>query len=325
MAVGERPEGNSLDGPSIRLTAQHSLDAYRDEASGASVDKVPSYLTNDLDEVKQYDNFTTIDWVQDASKEQRRKEQSIRNMGRIIKKEPWGQRTKNNLRNCYNSGQAWLVIALIGACIGLNAACLNILTEWLGDIKLGYCTNAWYLNKSFCCWGEPEEVCLDWHPWSAYFILNYLVYIFFAILFSTSAALLVKNFAPYAAGSGISEIKCIIGGFVMKGFLGLWTLLIKSIGLPLAIASGLSVGKEGPSVHVAACTGHVISRCFEKYRKNAAKMREVYSACSAAGVAVAFGSPIGGVLFALEVPAFLIPQSAKAIRKCLLIFRSKRC
>lgn len=86
----------------------------------------------------------------------------------------------------------------------------------------------------------------------------------------------------------------------MKDFLGGWTLLIKSIGLPLAIASGLSVGKEGPSVHYAVCTGNVISRFFEKYRRNAAKTREILSACAAAGVAVAFGSPIGGVLFSLE-------------------------
>lgn len=86
----------------------------------------------------------------------------------------------------------------------------------------------------------------------------------------------------------------------MKDFLGGWTLLIKSIGLPLAIASGLSVGKEGPSVHYAVCTGNVVSRLFEKYRRNAAKSREILSACAAAGVAVAFGSPIGGVLFSLE-------------------------
>jgi chloride channel 3/4/5 len=86
----------------------------------------------------------------------------------------------------------------------------------------------------------------------------------------------------------------------MKGFLGFRTLVIKSIGLPLAIASGLSVGKEGPSVHYAVCTGNVISRLFEKYRRNAAKTREILSACAAAGVAVAFGSPIGGVLFSLE-------------------------
>lgn len=115
-----------------------------------------------------------------------------------------------------------------------------------------------------------------------------------------TAATLVKNFAPYAAGSGISEIKCIIAGFVMKGFLSFWTLIIKSITLPLTIGAGISVGKEGPSVHYAVCTGSVISRLFNKYRKNAARTREVLCACAAAGVAVAFGSPIGGVMFSLE-------------------------
>lgn len=86
----------------------------------------------------------------------------------------------------------------------------------------------------------------------------------------------------------------------MKGFLGLRTLVIKSVALPLAISSGLSVGKEGPSVHYAVCTGNVISRMFDKYKRNASKTREILSACAAAGVGVAFGSPIGGVLFSLE-------------------------
>ncbi|KAI9774270.1 MAG: glycerol ethanol, ferric requiring protein [Geoglossum simile] len=129
----------------------------------------------------------------------------------------------------------------------------------------------------------------------------------YEILFALTSATLVKSFAPYAAGSGISEIKCIIAGFVMKGFLGFWTLLIKSTALPLAIASGLSVGKEGPSVHYAVCTGNVISRLFEKYKRNAAKTREILSACAAAGVAVAFGSPIGGVLFSLEEMSSYFP------------------
>lgn len=125
--------------------------------------------------------------------------------------------------------------------------------------------------------------------------------------FAFTSATLVKSFAPYAAGSGISEIKCIIAGFVMKGFLGFWTLVIKSVALPLAIASGLSVGKEGPSVHYAVCTGNVISRMFDKYRRNASKTREILSACAAAGVAVAFGSPIGGVLFSLEEMSSYFP------------------
>lgn len=128
-----------------------------------------------------------------------------------------------------------------------------------------------------------------------------MLYIVFSGVFAFLAARLVKAFAPYAAGSGISEIKCIIAGFVMKGFLGFWTLVIKSVALPITIASGLSVGKEGPSVHYAVCTGNVISRLFDRYKRNAAKTREILSATAAAGVAVAFGSPIGGVLFSLEV------------------------
>lgn len=45
------------------------------------------------------------------------------------------------------------------------------------------------------------------------------------------AAHLVRTMAKYAAGSGISEIKCILAGFIMKGFLGFGTFFIKSLTL----------------------------------------------------------------------------------------------
>ena len=45
---------------------------------------------------------------------------------------------------------------ITGAAIGLNAAFLNIVTEWLSDIKRGYCTTAFYLNENFCCWGAEN-------------------------------------------------------------------------------------------------------------------------------------------------------------------------
>ncbi|GKT47286.1 putative choline-phosphate cytidylyltransferase [Colletotrichum spaethianum] len=277
-------------------TAEQS--EHDDEADGAApAHQQQQQIEEEIAEIKRYEDFTTIDWVQDAAQEQARRKMRRRRRAGMLDNGQAGWRYR--LRESYDAAQGWLVVTLIGVAIGLNAAFLNIITEWLSDIKTGYCTTAFYLNENFCCWGE-DNGCDEWHRWTGFAPANYVIYILFGTIFAFTSATLVKSFAPYAAGSGISEIKCIIAGFVMKGFLGFWTLLIKSVCLPLAIASGLSVGKEGPSVHYAVCTGNVISRMFEKYRRNASKTREILSACAAAGVAVAFGSPIGGVLFSLE-------------------------
>ena len=110
-----------------------------------------------------------------------------------------------------------------------------------------------------------------------------------------------------AAGSGVAEVKVILSGFVLHGYLGVRTLLLKSVGLILSVASGLSIGKEGPFVHIGTCIGNIACRAFSKYNLNDGKRREVLSAAAAAGVAVAFGAPIGGVLFSLEEVSYFFP------------------
>jgi hypothetical protein len=75
----------------------------------------------------------------------------------------------------------------------------------------------------------------------------------------------------YAAGSGIPEIKTILSGFVIHGYLGGWTLVTKSVGLALSVASGLSLGKEGPLVHISCCVGNIVSRFFLKFERNEGK------------------------------------------------------
>ncbi|KAI9826326.1 MAG: hypothetical protein M1832_000243 [Thelocarpon impressellum] len=110
-----------------------------------------------------------------------------------------------------------------------------------------------------------------------------------------------------AAGSGVAEVKVILSGFVLHGYLGAKTLVVKTLALILSVASGLSIGKEGPFVHIATCVGNVACRLFSKYNNNDGKRREVLSASAASGVAVAFGAPIGGVLFSLEEVSYYFP------------------
>ncbi|KAI0358600.1 Cl-channel protein [Trametes cingulata] len=261
---------------------------------------------DDFDRLKRYEDFTTIDWIQDSIIERNRRLRAARRQS-IPHRGPRGEVTLawlwSRLQTIAYAGQSWFIVTLVGIGIGFNAAIISIVTEWLSDIKMGYCSVGWWLNQQFCCWeieGGDEDTCEDWHQWSDVMLARWFIYVLFAALFSFVAAHLVRSLAKYAAGSGISEIKCILAGFIMKGFLGFWTFFIKSVTLPLVIASGLSVGKEGPSVHVACCVGNLVASMFKRFSRSQVKMREILTASSAAGVAVAFGSPIGGVLFSIE-------------------------
>ncbi|KAL8876903.1 MAG: hypothetical protein Q9205_002407 [Flavoplaca limonia] len=110
-----------------------------------------------------------------------------------------------------------------------------------------------------------------------------------------------------AAGSGVAEVKVILSGFVVHGYLGVKTLVVKTLAVILSLASGMSLGKEGPYVHIATCVGNIACRLFSKYHHNDGKRREVLSAAAASGVGVAFGAPIGGVLFSLEEVSYYFP------------------
>lgn len=100
----------------------------------------------------------------------------------------------------------------------------------------------------------------------------------------------------------------MLGGFVIRHFLGVWTLVIKSLGLCLSVASGMWLGKEGPLVHVACCCANVFMKLFDGINGNEARKRETLSAAAASGISVAFGAPIGGVLFSLEQLSYYFPD-----------------
>ncbi|OAX84400.1 hypothetical protein ACJ72_01232 [Emergomyces africanus] len=260
-----------------------------------------------------YDNLTAIDWIFEYTKERQR----IRHLYASSKG------LLGYVRKALDASHIWVILIITGIAVGVIAACIDIASNWLGDIKTGYCRTGgeggrFYLNKSFCCWGYDDlSDCRHWVPWrnafhvgskSVGYMMEYIFFIMYSILFATTASVLVRKFAVYAKHSGIPEIKTVLGGFVIKRFMGAWTLLIKSLGLCLAVASGLWLGKEGPLVHVACCCATLIMMPFPSLNRNEARKREVLSAAAAAGISVAFGSPIGGVLFSLEQLSYYFPD-----------------
>lgn len=60
--------------------------------------------------------------------------------------------------------------------------------------------------------------------------------------------MLVKEYALYAKHSGIPEIKTVLGGFVIRRFMGTWTLVIKSLGLVSHSMEALGSTANVPSV-----------------------------------------------------------------------------
>ncbi|KAI4149917.1 MAG: hypothetical protein LQ340_004375 [Diploschistes diacapsis] len=145
-----------------RLPSGRPSSSLEDEESGQNGDtaRIPSdqRFTEEIEEIKRYEDFTTIDWVQDAAREQVRR--SIRKKENFeLKRRSGFWNVKQKIWELYDAGEAWIVVTLVGIAIGVNAAVLNIVTEWMSDIKLGYCETAFYLNRNFCCWGvdNPED------------------------------------------------------------------------------------------------------------------------------------------------------------------------
>ncbi|KKA27131.1 hypothetical protein TD95_000390 [Thielaviopsis punctulata] len=286
-----------------------------------------------------YEDMTAIDWILETTKERQRLRALAASGGGLV----------GYVRQLADASQVWLVLIGTGLVVGALAACIDVATAWLGDLKTGFCTGrdggSVFLNRDFCCLGYDDDVnhkCGGWQNWgealgvghgnAVGWTVEYVCFAAISVAFASLAAFLVREYALYAKHSGIPELKTVLGGFVMHNFLGGWTLATKSLGLCLAVASGMWLGKEGPLVHVACCVANQFIRLFSAIDGNEARKREVLTAAAAAGISVAFGSPIGGVLFSIETlsyfpdktmwHAFVCAMTAAVMLQALDPFRS---
>lgn len=217
------------------------------------------------------------------------------------------------------TAQIYFVLVTVGIGAGLVAAGLDLCVEWLSGIKFGLCTRGWFLTREMCCKLDETHSSCPYTEWQEVMprldfafldegIYEFIPYTIIALAFGSISAFLVKRFAPYAAGSGVPEIKTVLSGVVMRGYLSAWAFIVKTIGLAFSVASGLNLGKEGPFVHLVSVLSNLIASRFEVFRENHTVMMEFVSVGTAAGVSVAFNAPIGGVLFAFEEAASYFPN-----------------
>src|SRR5208282_3551767 len=162
-------------------------------------------------------------------------------------------------------GQIFLVLALvIGALTGLVVVAFIVLTERMG-------------MRLYPVGGAPWRRLL------------------FPVVGSLGIGYLLYRYFPDARGSGVPQTKAAL--YAREGRITLRTVLGKFFCTSATLASGIPLGREGPSVQVGAGIGSVLGRLLGLRSEQVKKLIPVGAA---AAIAAAFNTPLAAVLFALE-------------------------
>src|ERR1700678_3180712 len=162
-------------------------------------------------------------------------------------------------------GQVFLVLALvIGALTGLAVVAFILLTERLG-------------MRLYPVGGAPWRGLL------------------FPVVGSLGIGYLLYQYFPNARGSGVPQTKAAL--YAREGRITLRTVLGKFFCTSATLASGIPLGREGPSVQVGAGIGSVLGRVLGLRTE---QVKRLIPVGAAAAIAAAFNTPLAAVLFALE-------------------------
>ncbi|MGC2422839.1 MAG: chloride channel protein [Nitrospirota bacterium] len=122
----------------------------------------------------------------------------------------------------------------------------------------------------------------------------------FVILVPVAGAIcvsfIVTKFAPEVKGHGVPEVMDAI--YFHKGIIRPIVALMKALASAVSIGSGGSVGREGPIVQIGSSFGSTLGQII---RMPVGQRITLISAGTAGGIAATFNTPIGGMMFALEL------------------------
>ena len=126
-------------------------------------------------------------------------------------------------------------------------------------------------------------------PWGPCIILA-------PVVGAVGVAALVSNFAPEAKGHGVPEVMDTI--YYNRGIIRPVVAVVKSVASALSIGSGGSIGREGPIIQIGSSFGSTIGQWIPM---PAWQRITLLAAGTGGGIAATFNTPIGGLLFAIEI------------------------
>jgi len=135
-------------------------------------------------------------------------------------------------------------------------------------------------------------------------------------------ARMLVQLEPSTIGSGIQHVEAVMHGVSAPSRFR--ALPIKFFGGLLSIGSGMALGKEGPTVQIAAIIG---SQCGKLFRLKVVEQALLYTAVAGAGLSIAFNAPLSGIAFSIEeiskkISITRLIVSFAAVTSGMIIFRS---
>ena len=171
---------------------------------------------------------------------------------------------------------------------------LQAIPFWIGSVITGFFA---VMYAKIFAWGEKLlDLMLDWHDW--------MIFIVAPIGFVLSWWL-VKEFAPNAKGSGIPQVMAAVElanpkeHTKIRSLLSLKIIVFKIISSVVLVIGGGAVGREGPTIQIAGSIFRKVNEYLPEWWPKISKKNMIMTG-AAAGLAAAFNTPLGGIVFAVE-------------------------
>ncbi|WP_245756685.1 chloride channel protein [Flexibacter flexilis] len=171
---------------------------------------------------------------------------------------------------------------------------LNALPFWVAALVTGGIA---VLYAKLFAWAEHATQLLYEEANWAFFIITPLCFVV--------SWWLVDKYSPFARGSGIPQVSAAIELANPKQFskvnalLGFRVLVVKIVSSLIAVIGGGVVGREGPTIQIAASVFKKVNDWLPAWYPKISKRNMIITG-AAAGLASAFNTPLGGIVFAIE-------------------------